>query len=106
MSGSINFVTSTIDVASRMLPKSSTYTADGKISGVWPQVKLRPIPRNGVLAGGIAAEAPTMESSVARHGRNCTWAELMKRVWALDVLECPRWQDACESSQRFTHLMQ
>jgi len=25
-----------------------------------------------------------------RHGRNYTWAELMKRVWALDVLECPR----------------
>ena len=22
------------------------------------------------------------------HGRNYTWAELMKRVWALDVLEC------------------
>jgi hypothetical protein len=28
-------------------------------------------------------------SSVA-HARNYTWAELMKRVWALDVLECPR----------------
>src|SRR2546426_4919253 len=37
-------------------------------------------------------ERPTMESSVARHGRNYTWAELMKRVWALDVLECPRCQ--------------
>jgi hypothetical protein len=25
-----------------------------------------------------------------RHGRNYSWAELMKRVWFLDVLECPR----------------
>ena len=25
-----------------------------------------------------------------RHVRNHTWAELMKRVWAVDVLECPR----------------
>jgi hypothetical protein len=25
-----------------------------------------------------------------RHGPNYTWAELMKRVWVLDVLECPR----------------
>ena len=25
-----------------------------------------------------------------RHGRNYTWPELMKRVWELDVLECPR----------------
>jgi hypothetical protein len=28
-----------------------------------------------------------------RHGRNYTWAELMKRVWELDVLECPRCGD-------------
>ncbi len=26
-----------------------------------------------------------------RHGRNYTWAELMKRVWQLDVLACPRY---------------
>jgi hypothetical protein len=25
-----------------------------------------------------------------RHGRNYTWAERMRRVFALDVLECPR----------------
>jgi hypothetical protein len=29
-------------------------------------------------------------ASAASHGRNYTWAELMKRVWALDVLEGPR----------------
>ncbi len=37
-----------------------------------------------------------MESPAARHERNYTWAELMKRVWALDVLECPR----CQSRMR------
>jgi hypothetical protein len=24
------------------------------------------------------------------HGRNYSWAELLRRVWELDVLECPR----------------
>jgi hypothetical protein len=33
------------------------------------------------------AATPSQDS---RHGPNYTWAELMKRVWALDVLECPR----------------
>ena len=28
--------------------------------------------------------------STTRHRRNYTWAERMKRVWTLDVLECPR----------------
>ena len=40
----------------------------------------------------IEKEALVVESPVAPHGRNYTWAELMKRVWALDVLECPRCQ--------------
>src|SRR5262249_34188515 len=35
-----------------------------------------------------AAASP--RSHVHRHGRTYTWAELMKRVWASDVLECPR----------------
>jgi hypothetical protein len=30
------------------------------------------------------------EKEKPRHRRNYTWAELMKRVWAIDVLECPR----------------
>jgi Putative transposase len=42
------------------------------------------------LADGI--EASNVEVPVCRHGRNYTWAELRKRVWALDVLECPRCQ--------------
>ena len=42
------------------------------------------------------AEASAAESSVAPHGRNYAWAELMKRVWALDVLEC---------SQRIPHYV-
>ena len=41
-----------------------------------------------------AATATTLGGSPPpgsrRHGRNYTWAELMKRVWFLDVLECPR----------------
>jgi hypothetical protein len=35
-------------------------------------------------------------------GRNYTWAELMKRVWALDVLECPR----CQSRMRIVAAIQ
>ena len=42
------------------------------------------------------ADPALMESPLTRHGRNYTWAELMKRVWALDVLECPR----CQSRMR------
>ena len=42
------------------------------------------------LAAGTPAEPPKMESPAARHERNYTWSELMKRVWALDVLKCPR----------------
>src|SRR5437660_2205173 len=45
------------------------------------------------LALGNAA-APAESSAVhprtVSHPRNYTWAELMKRVWALDVLGCPR----------------
>jgi hypothetical protein len=33
---------------------------------------------------------PPNEPAHARHGPNYSWAELMKRVWAVDVLECPR----------------
>jgi hypothetical protein len=42
------------------------------------------------LPAGAPAEPPRMKSPDARHERNYTWSELMKRVWALDVLECPR----------------
>src|SRR5206468_12841082 len=30
--------------------------------------------------------------AATRHGRNYSWAELMKRDWAIDVLACPRCQ--------------
>ena len=36
----------------------------------------------------ISPEAPATTSE--RHERNYTWSELMKRVWGLDVLKCPR----------------
>ncbi len=43
---------------------------------------------------GPATPAATAQEALqpgpCRHGRNYTWAELMKRVWELDVLECPR----------------
>ena len=39
----------------------------------------------GELQEGVCPEA-----ALSSHRRNYTWAELMKRVWALDVLECPR----------------
>jgi hypothetical protein len=32
----------------------------------------------------------SLQSAPHRHGRNYTWAELMKRVFEIDVLECPR----------------
>jgi hypothetical protein len=35
-------------------------------------------------SGGPVAATPI------RHGRNYAWAELMKRMWEIDVLECPR----------------
>jgi hypothetical protein len=42
-------------------------------------------------SAAVSVAAPKSPQSPAhRHGRNYTWAELMKRVWALDVLECPR----------------
>ena len=37
-------------------------------------------------------ESPELSAASSRpaHSRNYTWSELMKRVWELDVLECPR----------------
>ena len=46
---------------------------------------------------GAPVEPTPVQSPATRHGRNYRWAELMKRVWALDVLECPR----CQSRMRF-----
>ena len=52
---------------------------------------------------------PNAAISTTPHPRNYTWAELMKRVWALDVLECPvvelriicnAAKNACASSPR------
>ena len=36
------------------------------------------------------AVSPGPQFPATRHGRNYTWAELMKRVFEIDVLECPR----------------
>ena len=48
------------------------------IESVVPSEAVAPV-------GSVAAEPRTVP-----HPRNYTWAELMKRVWAFDVLECPR----------------
>jgi hypothetical protein len=44
------------------------------------------------LVDETPAESFAIETPVGHHGRNYGWAELMKRVWELDVLECPRCQ--------------
>jgi hypothetical protein len=40
-------------------------------------------------AVALAESSPAGPPTVP-HPRNYRWSELMKRVWALDVLECPR----------------
>ena len=60
---------------------------------------------NECLADRTEHETSVMQSPTVPHGRNYTWAELMKRVWELDVLECPRCHGRSEYSRRFTHLM-
>ncbi len=43
------------------------------------------------LAEAVAPAGPLpVVPRTVSHPRNYTWSELMKRVWALDVLECPR----------------
>jgi hypothetical protein len=46
--------------------------------------------RTDSTATPAATAQEALQPGPFRHGRNYTWAELMKRVWELDVLECPR----------------
>ncbi len=46
------------------------------------------LPAPARISAGQSSASPI--ASATPHGRVYTWAELMKRVWALDVLECPR----------------
>src|SRR5207247_11395305 len=47
--------------------------------------------RYDALVSVTAATRPVPEPSyVAPHPASYAWAELLKRVWALAVLECPR----------------
>ncbi len=51
----------------------------------WPQPVLL-----GLSDGSLqASPARRVARSIPVHGRNYGWAELMKRVFALDVLACP-----------------
>jgi hypothetical protein len=57
---------------------------------------LQPVPEVPHRATKPASKSATSPEPAAtpsqdsRHGPNYAWAELMKRVWSLDVLECPR----------------
>ena len=51
---------------------------------------IEPSIRKSVSPESVPTPSQAPAASVNRGGRNYTWAELMKRVWALDVLECPR----------------
>src|SRR2546428_1113010 len=46
---------------------------------------------SSTLEAAVApAESPPVGPPTVPHPRNYTCSELMKRLWALDVLECPR----------------
>ena len=68
-----------------------------RYSGVLaPASKCRPliVPEPAIPSAVPPTPAATAQEALEpgpyRHGRHYTWAELMKRVWELDVLECPR----------------
>ncbi len=59
-----------------------------------PAAALRPeiVPRNGTAAAAAERPQPARAGEPdppATRPRNYSWAELMKRVFAIDVLECP-----------------
>ena len=61
---------------------SAADTADVTDVSIWlPHPMMAPVEPVGV---------PALPCASLRHGRNYSWAELMRRVWELDVLECPR----------------
>ena len=51
--------------------------------------RARVVP-TGQVRDGPEIEIPTKEPPAARRPRNYSWAELMRRVFEIDVLECPR----------------
>ena len=59
---------------------------------------IRPLPLRPQPPGQIPAAASvetthglaSLQSAPHEHGRNYTWAEMMKRVFQIEVLECPR----------------
>jgi len=77
---------------SAIVPAAAAAAVPSSVQGESVTVNLETIAhREDSLANVIDATMPVAEpSSVAPHPRNYAWAELMKRVWALDVLECPR----------------
>jgi hypothetical protein len=61
---------------------SCSSAEDSALSGAGESLGATPV------ESAVAPEGA--ESPSSSHGRNYSWAELMKRVWAVDVLDCPR----------------
>jgi hypothetical protein len=48
------------------------------------------VPEPNAAASAVTSQGASQRPGPRRQGRNYTWAELMRRVFELDVLECPR----------------
>ena len=56
-------------------------------------VRQDPLPMPEIVAAVrefSSDELPLPQPAAVPHGRNYSWAELLRRVWEFDVLECPR----------------
>ena len=45
---------------------------------------------SAAVSTGVPLGTASLQPPPHRHGRNYTWSELMRRVFEIDVLECPR----------------
>jgi hypothetical protein len=102
-----------LEKLSAIVPAPKTHLV--RYSGIFaPAAKWRPLivpnppppaVKSASAIGLLSAAARTSAgessapatASTTPHGRAYTWPELMKRVWALDVLQCPR----CHHRLRF-----
>ena len=83
-----------------LLPAPARVSRGSMVFQVPPRMETGGVPKapperyaagkiTGREAGCIHAQEPEKKLETRRR-RNYAWAELMKRVWAIDVLECPR----------------
>ncbi|MGH8095642.1 MAG: transposase [Chthoniobacterales bacterium] len=73
-----------------IVPQSPAESAAPQAAGAAAEVATSAPDTND--ASAASSLDASLQSVPPRHARNYTWSELMKRVWALDVLECPRCQ--------------